>query len=81
MLRLTDATIFFFRKNRLHVAIMIGIYDTRVKSFEQWTELKRETGQAPRKLINANQFGRNNNHNAGPKRHYKCTKVKYAIVK
>jgi len=31
------------------------------------TELKKETGQAPRKLVNANQFGRNNNLNAGPK--------------
>jgi len=28
------------------------------------TDLKRETGQAPRKLVNANQSGRNNNFNA-----------------
>jgi len=31
------------------------------------TELKREIGQAPRKLINADQSERNNNLNAGPK--------------
>jgi len=30
-------------------------------------ELKRGTGQVLRKLINANQPGRNNNLNAGPK--------------
>jgi len=30
-------------------------------------ELKRGTGQTPRKLVNANQPGRNNNLNAGPK--------------
>jgi len=31
------------------------------------TDLKRKTGQAPRKLVNANQSGRNNNLNVGSK--------------
>ena len=66
MLRLTDARIFFLR---LHVATMISVCETRAEpSDNDLTELKRGTGQAPRKLVNANQPGKNNNLNVGPKR-------------
>ncbi|KAG5309969.1 FA20C protein, partial [Pseudoatta argentina] len=48
---------------------MVGVCETRAEPSDNGlTELKRGTGQAPRKLINANQPGRNNNLNAGPKR-------------
>ena len=68
MLRPINVTILFFRMNQLHVAITVGAYEIRVESADNGlTDLKRGTGQAPRKLINANQSGRNNNLNAGPK--------------
>ena len=48
---------------------MIGVYETRVKSSDNGlTDLKRETEQASRKFVNANQPGRNNNLNVDPKR-------------
>jgi len=65
LLHPTDAMIVFFQKNRLHVATMVGIYETRVETSDNG--LKRGTGQTPRKFVNANQPGRNNNLNAGPK--------------
>ena len=48
---------------------MIGACETRAEPSDNGlTELKRGTGQAPRKLVNANQPGKNNNLNVGPKR-------------
>ena len=65
MLCPTDITIFFLR---LHIATMVGVCETRAEPSDNGvTELKRKTGQAPRKVVNANQSGRNNNFNAGPK--------------
>ena len=53
---------------RLHVATMVGVCETRAEPSDNGlTELKRAIGQAPRKLVNANQSGRNNNLNAAPK--------------
>jgi len=64
MLCPTDATILFFRKNPLHVATVVDIYETRVESFDNGQIWK----EGPNKLReNANQSGRNNNFNAGPK--------------
>ena len=54
---------------RLHVSTMVGVCETRAEPSDNGlTELKRGTGQAPQKLINANQPGKNNNLNKGPKR-------------
>ncbi|KAG5346602.1 RRT15 protein, partial [Acromyrmex charruanus] len=49
---------------------MVGVCETRAESSgNDLTELKRWTGQAPpRELVNANQSGKNNNLNVGPKR-------------
>ena len=70
-----DATILFFRKNRLYVATMVG--SMRFEwSDNGLTELKRGTEQAARKLVNINQPNnkrqslqqwRNNNLNANSK--------------
>ena len=66
VLRPTDATIFFLR---LHVATVVGVYETRAESSDNGlTELKKRTGQPSRKVVNANQPGRNNNLNVGSKR-------------
>ena len=47
---------------------MVGVCEIRVEPSDNGlTELKRRTGQAPRKVVNANQPGRNNNLNVGPK--------------
>ena len=44
-------------------------YETRVESSDNsLIEMKRGIGQAPRKLVNANQRERNNNLNIGPKK-------------
>ncbi|XP_011054942.1 PREDICTED: uncharacterized protein LOC105146411 [Acromyrmex echinatior] len=47
---------------------MVGACETRAEPSDSLTELKRGTGQAPRKLVNANEPGKNNNLNVGPKR-------------
>ena len=80
MLHPTDTMILFFRKNWFHVATMVGVYETRVKSSDDGlTDLKRGIGQAPRKLVNANQSGRNKTlqfkKRQDCKKHYKCTEV------
>jgi len=47
---------------------MVTVYETQMKfSDNGLTNLKRGTGQVSRKLVNANQPGRSNNLNAGPK--------------
>ena len=64
-----DVMILFFRENRLYVATTLDVYETRVESSDNdLTNLKRGTGQTPRKLVNANQPRRNNNLNTGPKK-------------
>ena len=48
---------FLSRENRLYVATTLDVYETRVESSANGlTELKRGTGQAPQKLVNANQL-------------------------
>jgi len=68
MLRPTNATILFFRKNRLHVATVVGIYEIWMESSDNGLNRSEKRNRiSSAKTRKRQSTERNNNLNAGPK--------------